>query len=43
VFEELCEIVTEPAAPHERDGRPLPPPISGRDWANAITKAMSDA
>ena len=36
VFEELCEIVEEVVALYERDGRPLPPPTSGRDFANRM-------
>ena len=30
VFEELCQIVDEAIALYERDGKPLPPPTSGR-------------
>ncbi len=36
VFEELCRIVEEAVALYERDGRPLPPPTSGRDYANRM-------
>jgi predicted RNase H-like HicB family nuclease len=36
VFEELCQIVEETIALYERDGRPLPPPTSGRDFANRM-------
>lgn len=36
VFAELCEIVEEAVDLYRREGRPLPPPTSGRDWANAI-------
>lgn len=36
VFEELCRIVEEAIALYEKDGRPLPPPTSGRDYANRI-------
>ncbi|MCL4203647.1 MAG: hypothetical protein KJ000_14175 [Pirellulaceae bacterium] len=43
VFEELRVIVAETVALYERDGKPLPPPTSGFDWANAITKVMSSA
>jgi predicted RNA binding protein YcfA (HicA-like mRNA interferase family)/predicted RNase H-like HicB family nuclease len=36
VFEELCQIVEETIALYERDGKPLPPPTSGRDFANRM-------
>lgn len=36
VFEELCRIVDEAIALYERDGKPLPPPTSGRDLANRL-------
>lgn len=36
VFEELCEIVEEVVALYQQDGRPLPPPTSGRDFANRM-------
>jgi predicted RNase H-like HicB family nuclease len=36
VFEELCQIVEEAIALYEKDGKPLPPPTSGRDLANRI-------
>jgi predicted RNase H-like HicB family nuclease len=36
VFEELCEIVEETIALYERDGKPLPPSTSGRDFANRM-------
>ncbi len=34
VFDELCQIVEEAIALYRRDGKPLPPPTSGRDYAN---------
>ena len=34
VFDELCQIVEEVVDLYRRDGRPLPPPTSGRDFAN---------
>ena len=36
VFDELCRIVEEAIALYERDGKPLPPPTSGRDFANKM-------
>ena len=36
VFAELCEIVGETIELYERDGKRLPPPMSGRDFVNAL-------
>lgn len=36
VFEELCQIVEEAIALYEEDEKPLPPPTSGRDFANRM-------
>ena len=36
VFEELCQIVEETIDLYRQDGRPLPPPTSGRDFANKL-------
>lgn len=36
VFEELCQIVEEIIALYEKDGKPLPPSTSGRDYANRM-------
>lgn len=36
VFAELCEIVDETIALYERDGKLLPPPTSGKDYANKM-------
>lgn len=36
VFEELREIVDEVLEIYRADGRPLPPPTSGRDLANKL-------
>lgn len=36
VFAELCEIVEEAIALYEKDGKPLPPATSGRDFANRM-------
>lgn len=34
VFDELCQIVEETIALYKKDGKPLPPCTSGRDYAN---------
>jgi predicted RNase H-like HicB family nuclease len=36
VFDELCQIVDEIIEIHRRDGLSLPPPTSGRDFANKM-------
>jgi predicted RNA binding protein YcfA (HicA-like mRNA interferase family)/predicted RNase H-like HicB family nuclease len=36
VFDELCRIVEDAIELYRRDGRPLPPPTSGRDFANKM-------
>ncbi|MFN8634008.1 MAG: type II toxin-antitoxin system HicB family antitoxin [Chloroflexota bacterium] len=36
VFDELCDVVDEVLALYQTDGRPLPPPTSGRDLANKL-------
>jgi predicted RNase H-like HicB family nuclease len=36
VFAELCEIVEEAVALYRTDGKPLPPPTAGRDFANKM-------
>ena len=36
MFEELCQIVEEAIALYHTDGKPLPPPTSGRDFANKM-------
>jgi hypothetical protein len=36
VFEELCQVVEEAIALYHADGKPLPPPTSGRDFANKM-------
>ncbi|MEZ5352429.1 MAG: hypothetical protein R2762_07315 [Bryobacteraceae bacterium] len=38
VFEQLCAAVDEAIDLYKRDGKPLPPPTSGRDYA---TKMLS--
>jgi hypothetical protein len=39
VFDELCEIVEEAVSLYRKDGKPLPPPTSGRDLANKMQNA----
>ena len=36
VFKELCQIVDEAIDLYHQDGKPLPPPTSGRDFANKM-------
>jgi predicted RNase H-like HicB family nuclease len=36
VFAELCEIVEEMIELHQTDEKPLPPPTSGKDYANKM-------
>jgi predicted RNase H-like HicB family nuclease len=36
VFAELCETVDEMIELYKRDGKPLPPPTSGKDYANRM-------
>ncbi len=36
VFNELCQIVEETIDIYRKDGRPLPPPTSGRDFATKM-------
>jgi predicted RNase H-like HicB family nuclease len=36
VFEELCRIVDQTIELYRRDGKPLPAPTSGRDFANKM-------
>ncbi len=36
VFEELCLIVEEAIELYRKDGKPLPPATSGRDFANRM-------
>ncbi|HWQ34118.1 MAG TPA: hypothetical protein VNQ79_14810 [Blastocatellia bacterium] len=39
VFAELCRIVDEVIELYKADGKPLPPPTSGRDYANLMQNA----
>ena len=36
VFEELCQVVEEAVELYRKDGKPLPPATSGRDFANKL-------
>lgn len=36
VFAQLCDIVEEAIELYRQDGRPLPPPTAGRDFANKM-------
>ncbi|MDA0839544.1 MAG: hypothetical protein O3B01_30590 [Planctomycetota bacterium] len=36
VFSELCEIVEETIDLYHKNGKPLPPPTSGKDYANKM-------
>jgi predicted RNase H-like HicB family nuclease len=36
VFAEMCQIVEEAIELYRADNKPLPPPTSGRDYANKL-------
>jgi predicted RNase H-like HicB family nuclease len=36
VFAQLCDIVEEAIELYKQDGKPLPPPTAGRDFANKM-------
>jgi predicted RNase H-like HicB family nuclease len=36
VFDQLCDVVEEALELYRQDGKPLPPPTSGRDFANKM-------
>ncbi len=36
VFNDLCDIVEDAIALYREEGRPLPPPTAGRDYANIL-------
>ncbi len=38
VFAELCDIVEETIQLYKREGKPLPPPTSGKDYANKMLR-----
>jgi predicted RNase H-like HicB family nuclease len=41
VFAKLCQIMEETLKLYDSEERPLPPVISGYDWANTITNSTS--
>jgi predicted RNase H-like HicB family nuclease len=41
VFAELCEIVEETIQLYAKDGKPLPPATSGKDYANKMLSIAS--
>jgi len=38
VFADLCQIIEETVQIYDQDGKPLPEPLSGRDFVNAMHK-----
>ena len=38
VFAELCAVIEETIQLYEQDGKPLPPPMSGREFVNAMQR-----
>ncbi len=38
VFDELCQIVEETITLYQQDGKPLPSPLSGREFVNMLQK-----
>jgi predicted RNase H-like HicB family nuclease len=38
VFDELCQIVDETVDLYRRNGKPLPEPLSGKEFVNAMQK-----
>jgi predicted RNase H-like HicB family nuclease len=40
VFARLCEIVGEAVELYKQDGRPLPPPTAGKDYANKMLEVV---
>ena len=38
VFDHLCTAVEEAIELYRKDGKPLPPPTSGRDFANRMQR-----
>jgi predicted RNase H-like HicB family nuclease len=38
VFAELCDVIEETVALYERKKRPLPEPMSGREFVNAMQR-----
>jgi predicted RNase H-like HicB family nuclease len=40
VFAELCEIVDDTIDLYKQEGRPSPPPTSGKDYANRMQNTV---
>jgi predicted RNase H-like HicB family nuclease len=40
VFSELCELVDETIELYRNEGRSLPPPTAGKDYANLMVRAV---
>lgn len=40
VFAELCEIVDDTIDLYKQEGKPLPPPTSGKDYANRMLNTV---
>ena len=38
IFDQLCRIVDEIIALYDEDGKPLPTPLSGKEFVNAMHK-----
>jgi len=38
VFDELCQVVKETIELYRQNGKPLPSPLSGREFVNALQK-----
>ena len=38
VFNQLCEIIEETVETYRRNRKPLPPPLSGREFVNAMQR-----
>ncbi len=38
VFDELCQVVQEAIELYQKEGKPLPPSTSGRDFANKMQR-----
>jgi len=40
VFSELCQIVEETIEIYRQDGKPLPPPLSSKEFVNALQEVV---
>jgi len=38
VFDELCQIIAETIKIYKQDGKPLPRPLTGKDFVNEMQK-----